>query len=358
MKPFKGWLSCVLYLGCGQAPAETQDQKTRTDPNRTRYIEVHTHFVAGQVPPDKLGEEFEAAAQATIQSMDQLGIRKCLLMPPPQSPDLRHPYDAEALAPIVKKYPERFGFLAGGGTLNPMIHRAAREGTVSDELKRRFEETAESIVRAGALGFGEMAAEHFSFSETHPYMAVSPDHPLFLLLADIAARHDVVIDLHMEPLMETIPFPRNAVKGAPSSHNPRTVQENIVAFERLLSHNRKARIVLAHIGWEHTGHGTVALMRRLLEEHSNLFMSLKAHPHSTKETGLMAEGRVRPEWLNLIVDYPDRFVLGADQFYAGVGRKNRFPWSAEVSRAIVDQLAADLSRKVAFENAERIYRLK
>jgi len=351
-------MSWILCFGCGQTPAEKQDQKTPTGPSRTRYVEVHTHFVAGPVSSDKLGEEFEAAAQATIQSMDRLGIRKCLLMPPPQSPDLPHPYDAEALAAIVKKYPERFGFLAGGGTLNPMIHRAAREGKVSDELKRRFEETAEGIVRAGALGFGEMAAEHFSFNESHPYLAVAPDHPLFLLLAEVAARRDVVIDLHMEPLVETIPFPRNAVKGAPSSRNPKEVRGNIQAFERLLSHNRKARIVLAHVGWEHTGHGTTALMRRLLESHSNLFMSLKAHPHSTKETGLISEGRVRAEWLKLIADFPDRFVLGADQFYAGEGRKNRFPWSADVSRAIVDQLSNDLSRKVAFENAERIYRLK
>ena len=47
----------------------------------------------------------------------------------------------------------------------------------------------------GAAGFGEMAAEHFSGGT--PYQFAPPDHPLFLLLADIAARHDVPIDQHM-----------------------------------------------------------------------------------------------------------------------------------------------------------------
>jgi predicted TIM-barrel fold metal-dependent hydrolase len=143
---------------------------------------------------------------------------------------------------------------------------------VTPEAIRQFQQEAEIIVKARAAGFGELTAEHFSSGRgNHPYESTRPDHPLFLALADIAAQHGMPIDLHMEAVPQDMPFPRRSGRG----QNPETVRENISGLERLLEHNRNARIIWAHAGWDLTGERTVPLMRSLLDKHPNLYLSIK-----------------------------------------------------------------------------------
>jgi len=87
----------------------------------------------------------------------------------------------------------------------------------------------------GAAGFGEMAAEHFSGGT--PYQFAPPDHPLFLLLADIAARHDVPIDQHMNAVPRAMALPLDL--SSPFNHSQ--LHENTSAFERLLAVIRAQR---------------------------------------------------------------------------------------------------------------------
>jgi hypothetical protein len=98
----------------------------------------------------------------------------------------------------ARAHGDRFAVLGGRGSLNAMIQDAITAGETSEKLRRKFEARAIAIIKDGAVGFGEMAAEHLSFFSEHPYESAPPDHPLFLLLADIAARLGVPIDLHME----------------------------------------------------------------------------------------------------------------------------------------------------------------
>ena len=180
------------------------------------------------------------------------------------------------------------------------------------------------------------------------------DHPLFLLLADIAAEHDVPISLHMEAVPSDMPLP-SELKSPP---NPPRLHANIAAFERLLAHNPRAKIVWAHLGWDNTGQRTVDLCRRLLQAHPNLYMELKVDPVSTgKNTPLSngATGALKPEWLRLFQDFSDRFVMGTDQHYplTGAGPER---WQADV--LLLNQISADARRKIAAENAVRIYHLR
>ena len=178
-------------------------------------------------------------------------------------------------------------------------------------MEKKFKERAEAILAAGAVGFGEMAAEHFPSST--PYEFAPPDHPLFLLLADIAAQHDVPICIHMEAVPQDMDLPA-PLKSPP---NPPRLHANIAAFERLLAHNPRAKIVWAHLGWDTTGYRTPELTRRLLEAHPNLFMEIKLDPLDTelKNSPLSngASGTIKPEWLKLFTDFQDRFVIGSDR---------------------------------------------
>jgi len=315
----------------------------RPVPANVPYIDLHTHLD----PPDTDG-----AVQAVLQAMHQENLAQAVFMPSPFVEDSPGRFDAELLAPLARKYPDRIAFLAGGGTLNPMIQAAARSGITRPTVQREFKERAEEILRLGAKGFGEMTAEHFPTST--PYESVPPDHPLFLLLADVAAEHDVPISLHMEAVPEDMPLPSD-LKSPP---NPPRLHANIPAFERLLAHNPRAKIVWAHLGWDNTGQRTVQLCRRLLQAHPNLYMELKVDPVNLGKNSPLAKGgtgAIRPDWLRLIQDFSDRFVMGTDQHYP-MPASGPQRWQADV--LLLNQISGDARRKIAAENAVRIYHLQ
>ena len=60
--------------------------------------------------------------------------------------------------------------------------------------------------------------------------------------------------------------------------NPAVFKENLNAFERLLAHNRKARIIWAHADTDPLLTRTPELQRELLARHPNLYMSLRPGP--------------------------------------------------------------------------------
>ena len=317
-----------------------------------RYLDVHNHLFG----TTKDGHDFAGAANTAVGTMDRLGISRMVVMPPPFTVGQSGVHKIDVLLPAIKGHPGRFAFLGGGGSLNPMIQEAVKAGSVSAELKRRFEAEADRLVALGARGFGEMTAEHFSFDSRHPHISAPPDHPLFLLLADIAARHRVPIDLHMEAISADMPTP--ATLSQRSSQNPKILKGNIAAFERLLAHNRGAPIIWAHAGWDNTGERTVALMRRLLEAHGNLHMTFKIGRESARETmPFQRGGRLKTEWIDLIAAFPGRFLIGSDQFHMTPKTRKRLPRRAEPSKKLLAGLPADVARKVGVDNARRLFGL-
>lgn len=80
---------------------------------------------------------------------------------------------------------------------------------------------------------------------------------------------------------------------------------------------------------------------------------------------LSREGALKPEWLALLSDFPDRFVIGTDQFFVDP-QVTRGPAAAfaqktgmnrKRTRWFLSLLPQDLARKIAFENAKRVYKL-
>lgn len=164
------------------------------------WIDVHFHLMTDKGDL----ESFDEAARMALQVMDAERIRTIVVMSPPRP---RENFDIESLAAVVKKHGPRIVMLGGGGTLNPMLQEAGKSPEVAEEVRRRFEETAQRIIASGAKGFGEITAHHVSLSPSHGYESVPADHPLLLLLADIAAQHDVPIDLHFDPVPADVEKP-------------------------------------------------------------------------------------------------------------------------------------------------------
>ena len=331
----------LLFLAQGAAGAET-----------IRFIDTHVHLEHS----GSLGN-FPAAAEKALADMERQGISFSILMPPPQAPTNKLIYDFEAFQAFVKRHPDKFGLIGGGGSLNPMLHRTDAE-RVNDNDKARFRAKAGEILAAGALGFGEITIVHFSLpqmGDRHPYEEVPADHPLLLLLADIAAGKGVPVDIHFDVSTEDRPLPGHL----PAARNPKLLKENLSAFERLLAHNRGAKIVWAHAGTDPGQMRTPALTRRLLMAHPNLYMSMRTGRGQPTPSGAMTPGGMLKEpWLALIRDFPDRFTLGSDQFHPPFESARRtFAEGLDTLRALVDGLPPDLAKKVAYENARRIYKL-
>ena len=100
------------------------------------------------------------------------------------------------------------------------------------------------------------------------------------------------------------------------------------------------------------------LLRRLLQAHPNLYMELKNDPLAVGKNPFLtsgATGAIKPEWLKIFADFPDRFVIGSDQHYP---EPKNGPQRWEAVALVLNQLPADLRRKIGMENAMRIYRLK
>ena len=68
---------------------------------------------------------------------------------------------------------------------------------------------------------------------------------------------------------------------------------------------------------------------------------------------LFVVATLKPEWLKLYTDFPDRVIIGSDQHFDP-------PATAPLARAqqnalLLNQLPPDVRKKIAIENALRIY---
>ena len=327
---------CVLTVVIRLASSAPPSTESHLIPAVSPYTDAHTHF-----------DEHDPAGsvRAIIQASPRENMAKTYLLIPPDTVNPSGGIDAAGILAAAKSYPGKLAVLGGGETLNSMIQQSVRSGDSGAVIQAKFRKRAEEILRMGAVGFGEMAAEHFAGAT--PYQFAPPDHPLFLLLADIGAQHGVPIDLHMEAVPQAMPLPPD-LKSPP---NPRQLHENISGFERLLAHNPRAKIIWAHLGSDGTGYRTADLCRRLLQKHPNLYMEIKLDPKAPGKNFLMAGDMIKPEWLKLFEDFPDRFIIGSDQHYPEPPGPQR--WQQVV--LLFNQLPANLRKSIGTENVAHIY---
>ncbi|HEX3371121.1 MAG TPA: amidohydrolase family protein [Candidatus Acidoferrales bacterium] len=307
-------------------------------PALTPFVEEHAHF-----------DETDPAGSVR-SALAEMGRENAAMILFQISPDtFDHPghYDSEVILAEVKKHPGKLAITGGGGSLNSIIMQAVATGDAGPAVQKKLKDRADELLREGVVGFGEMTAEHFSGYTPYQYAPI--DHPLYLMLADIAAAHHVPIDLHMEAVPQDMALPA----GLKSPPNAPRLHANIAAFEKFLSHNANAKVIWAHLGSDFTGSRTVELERRLLAAHPNLYMEIKTDPVAPGlNYPLNADGKIKPEWLKLFTDFPDRFVIGSDQHYPEPKGEDR-RWQEVI--LLFNQLPVDVRKKIGTENVAAIY---
>ncbi len=357
-----GSLAILLLgvFGCSDDDNETgptDNGSTDGDDTTSVYgIDVHQHLASNA--------DFSAAALNLLASMDSLGINLALLMPPPSSGDPAYAahYDYTDLKATIDANSERFGLVGGGKVLNGVIHQfVLADSTPTAADLDAFEADARAIAQAGAAGFGEMTVLHLSYKKSHPFIEVPANHPMFLRLADVAADVGMPIDIHLELCSEKRPLP-TLFLTPPEGNNPDSLQANLAQFGSLLAHNRRANIVWVHVGWDNIGDMTTAQLRTMLTAHPNLFMALKMldNPGQLQDMDnrpLDISGNIQSDWYDLIVEFPDRFILGADEFF-GDGNETAGSPSTAGTWSILGELPDSVAVKVAGDNAKAVYRLE
>ena len=344
---------------------KARDRPTGNDrrPAGLDWIDVHVHLNVGRLQSSNASSALDAA----VQAMDANHIAKMVLMPQPMISTVRRgrrlpPTPIERWIKEARRYPDRFEVMGGGGSLNAMIHEDSPGGQASEALKRRFAARAEAILKLGAIGFGELALTHLSMIPGQEYMAVPADHPLMLMLSDIAAEHDVVIDVHFDPIAADIPLPRYV-----SGENPPALKRNLDAFERFLDHNRRAKISWAHVGSDRLSFWTASFTRDMLGRHPNLYMSLRMFASRSGLNHPLTNDGITADWMETFRQFPDRFFIGGDQFFLSSGLRRKDGPSAKFARMSQDTrdrvnrflsyLPPEIARKFAFENAVRVYKI-
>ena len=125
-----------------------------------------------------------------------------------------------------------------------------------------------------------------------------------------------------------------------------------VAIDLLMAHVPQGGKNLRLI-WAHTGIGgpSVARVEALLQRYPLLLGELSYRPGLT-----CADGQLCPEWRNLLLKYPSRFLIGSDTWVNQ--RWSSYDALMQAYRAWLGGLPADVARAIAWDNGAALFGLK
>lgn len=176
-----------------------------------------------------------------------------------------------------------------------------------------FFTSAETQLKTGKYyGIGEANLRYYSGDIVPPPTAyVTPDTPLWLQLVDLSAKYSVPISFHF--------VPDDAVANA--------------AFEKMLSHNKDATLLWAHLGFNNMTLNSATLSDYLLR-YPHLYLDTagiqnmqRALPLPNSNWAVLADqsnnGRLKEEWRKFFETWNSRIMFGSD---AGGGSNGLGRW--------------------------------
>ena len=272
--------------------------------------------------------------QDLLQRMDRLNIRWCggagATAPGYQG------FDRELL--FQKVLGNRYLRFAGFQELarNALISPNCVADASSESFKIAFGKIEEELRTGVARGMGEVFVNtRTSHANPRLRLKIPPNSSGIRALWSLSARYGVPLSIHMQ-------FDRDSVDQ----------------LRELLQSDPKGVLVLVHAGKD-----TVAeQVRPLLAEFPNLFCDLayrsppqEKGPVSSSVRIIFSKSVLKPDWKQLIEDYPDRFFVAVDDVQS---------WSqydevvATIREGLLGNLSPETAEKVAYKNAVRVFKLK
>jgi hypothetical protein len=120
-------------------------------------------------------------------------------------------------------------------------------------------------------------------------------------------------------------------------------------FDAGASKARAPHVVWVYAGAKAKGKWTAARIARMLERDPNLSIGLRLGPGPAPGNAPYTDGvGLRPEWAAVFERFPDRFLIAP-----GAAKRD----DVRLTHLFIESLPATVARKIAVENARRIYGL-
>ena len=154
-------------------------------------------------------------------------------------------------------------------------------------------------------------------------------------------RYAAIGELHIEGEQAYQPVMREIIRLAKQYELILHVHGDAKAIEFIFEQDPQARILWAHAGFEYA-----YIVRKHMEKYPNLWADLSFRSE------VFHNGRFMPPWHSLLLDHADRFLLGIDTYEPPRWMQidNVMQWQRELLSA----LPADIAKKIAFENGNRL----
>lgn len=250
--------------------------------------------------------------------------------------------DEQALQ-YARRFPNRF--VPFVGMQRGFLVNRDRWITPDSEAMSLLVETDWKLSSGEFFGMGEFMLRFYPYTTELGIVAPSDmDYPadstLMRLFADLSAKHRVPMVIHCEA-------------------EPHAAE----AMLRLLEHHRDATVVWAH----NCGRASAQQIREWLSRYPNLYADLGSMVSTISGYGtywprrtpwmhlaMNPRGYIFPEMKALFEAFPDRFFLGFDLAHARAFTYH--PTQSVRWRVFLSNLSPATARKIAFENAERLFR--
>lgn len=224
--------------------------------------------------------------------------------------------------------PELMAIYTRGGTTEMVDAQSASFQALQASVQQAFEEKK-------IQGVGELILNNRYSHPSPPFRRKVPiDAPTFKALFELADKHGGFVQIHMED------------DG-----------DSIDGLEALLKQHAKVPVVLSHC----MARAGARSARALLRKHANLYCELSARSSALLVAPFLHQYRIHDaertdsSWVALLEELPDRFMLGSDDTGFGASYDNII---STMRTGLLPHLSESTLKKVAYENAQRVFKLE
>ncbi len=154
-------------------------------------------------------------------------------------------------------------------------------------------------------------------------------------------RYVAIGEFHVSGADADLPVVRGVVRLAKQHGLMLHAHSDADAVERLFRQDPAARILWAHAGYENPPR-----VREMLRRYQNLWAELSSRDD------VAPNGRLAEEWRALLLEFPDRFMVGTDTF--APERWSFIGSHAGSVRAWLAELPMEIAERLAYRNGEAV----
>jgi predicted TIM-barrel fold metal-dependent hydrolase len=310
---------------------------TRSDPARPtrplgdRYrgpvFDTHAHMFVMHDPT------------VVIQAMEAAEVRRLVVLPTPNASHMpRGTTILSQMEELRKSSQGKVILMCGSDYLVNWMQRAAQGYYATEEIDRLTRD-----VKSGACaGIGEIGFRHYAKTSWQLVIDLPAGYPPLLAIAETAARLNVPLDLHAEPV---------------TPGGDRRDAEVFGTIAAMFARNPTLKLVNSH-----TGMTNVRNARALLKAFPTLMMNVNFAKHASEVDWTNLEGvtdkdrLIYADWAALFEEMPDRFMLGTDFFFGRVGEAAKeYERRIRHARRALGSLDPAAARRIAYENAVHMF---